>query len=339
MKSNQFLSIIIPCYNSEKFINNCLNCLRNQTLKDFEVIFVDDGSDDNTLKLLNEFNFENKKVISIDHKGPAEARNVGIENSEGEYIWFVDSDDIFEYNAVEVITNYLKESDADLLRFRYKINDKNNISNCRNIYNSGIFENDDLYTMQRYAVGYGDAAPFFLWIHVYKKEIIEDVPLLSLWDYLSESNSFNQRVYPRIKKLQVVDDVLYQYNIRPGSASYVHRPILDKTINLFNALKNDFNSIGLYEKYKDMIAFCIVDSLMLGFCIKNRGAFVTEYAYCSSIDVAHKRIQEILNSSEFDELIKEASKKEINSLVKEAHNILLKKDENELFIFLRNINK
>jgi len=338
MKNSVFISIIIPCYNSEKYIGNCLNCLDAQTSKDYEVIFVDDGSSDNTLKILNEYEYENKKVISSKHVGPADARNIAVKEAIGHYVWFVDSDDIFEESAVETIIKSLKESNADVLRFSYKKNDNNQIKSIDPPYIPGIYEGDTLKEMQRYAVGYADAAPFFLWIHVYKRELIKDIPLLSLWDYLSESNSFNQRVYPRIKKFQVIDNVLYQYNIRPGSASFVHRPILDKTMNLFRALKDDFTSIGIYEEYKDVLAFCIVDTLMLGFCIPHRGAIVTEYMYCSSIEVAHKRIQDIMNTQEYDEVVREAQKLKANTTIKKAHDILIEKNENKLFSFLREIN-
>lgn len=335
---SKFISVIIPCYNSEQFINNCLNCLTKQTSNDFEVIFVDDGSTDNTLKILNESSFENKKVISTTHQGPAEARNVALEQAGGKYIWFIDSDDVIEYNAIEKIINCLKQSNADILRMGLNINKDNEITLCESPYNPGIYEGKQLFVMQRYAVGYAHAKPFFITIQVYRKELFKDVSLLSLWEYLSESNSLNQRMYPRAKKLQVIDDVLYQYNIRPGSASFVHRPLLDKTINLYKALKTDFKSIGIYEKYKDMIAMSIVDSLMLHFCIPNTGAFITEYSYCSSIDVAHKRVQEIMNSNEFDELIKEASQLKADPLMEKAHKILLNKNEKELFEFLKTFN-
>ncbi|GEM_PF-5933424 len=339
MATNPYLSVIIPCYNSEAFIEKCLECLKKQTSKDFEIIFVDDGSEDKTAEILNNFDYGNKKIIKTEHVGPAEARNIAVKQAKGEYIWFVDSDDLFEPDAVEKIICSLKESNADVLRFSYRVNKNSSIKSIEPPFRPGIYEGKSLKEMQRYAVGYADAAPFFLWIHVYRRELIKDVPLLSLWEYLSESNFFNQRVYPRIKKLQVIDDVLYQYNIRPGSASFVHRPILDKTMNLYRALKEDLMSIGIYEEYKDMVAFSIVDTLMLGLCIPHRGAFVTEYSYCSSIEVAHKRIQDIMNTDEFDELIKEASKQYGSPLIKKAHEILLERNEKELFEFLKNINK
>lgn len=125
-------SIIIPVYNVEKYLSDCLNSVKNQTYKDFEVIIVNDGSKDNSQSIIDEFikhdnRFKSYKKIN---GGQSSARNYGVEKVTGEYILFVDSDDTIESNLLEEINKLIIKNDgADLVRFQIrKINtDINNI--------------------------------------------------------------------------------------------------------------------------------------------------------------------------------------------------------------------
>ncbi len=89
------VSIIVPVYNVEKYLSTCLDSLINQTLKDIEIICINDGSTDNSLNILNEYAQKDTRIIVInkENSGPGSCRNLGIEKATGEYIQFVDSDD------------------------------------------------------------------------------------------------------------------------------------------------------------------------------------------------------------------------------------------------------
>ena len=89
------VSIIIPIYNKEKYLNNCISSIKNQSLKDIEVICVDDGSTDNSLSTLKSYTSDDSrfKIIKQENRGPGLARNVGLENATGEYVLFLDADD------------------------------------------------------------------------------------------------------------------------------------------------------------------------------------------------------------------------------------------------------
>ena len=119
--SNIKFSIIVPVYNVEKFLRESLDSIVAQTLKDFEVICVNDGSTDNSLEILNEYanNDSRIKVISQENQGQGVARNNAIDIAQGEYLLFVDPDDFIESNTLEVLYNKFHETDVDIIQFDY----------------------------------------------------------------------------------------------------------------------------------------------------------------------------------------------------------------------------
>ena len=101
------ISIIIPCYNVEKYIKQCLESVVNQTLKDIEIICINDGSTDSTLEILREYeNRDNRiKVISKQNSGYGASMNIGLETAKGEYVGIVESDDYVELNIFQTLYN------------------------------------------------------------------------------------------------------------------------------------------------------------------------------------------------------------------------------------------
>lgn len=117
------ISIVIPIYNSEKFLEECILSVLNQTYKNIELILVDDGSTDNSSLICKKYLEKDLRVKYIKNinSGVSVARNIGIENSEGKYICFVDSDDIIEKNYVEVLYNIILEKKVDVVYCNYKL--------------------------------------------------------------------------------------------------------------------------------------------------------------------------------------------------------------------------
>ena len=118
-----FLSIVIPMYNSEKYIKSCLESLKKQSVKNFEVIIIDDDSNDNSCKISKEYldkETRKGKVIKSSHKGQSFCRNIGISEAKGKYILFLDSDDYIENNLVEIIEGISKEDNYDMIIFDHK---------------------------------------------------------------------------------------------------------------------------------------------------------------------------------------------------------------------------
>ncbi len=111
------ISIIVPVYKVEKYLDRCAESIVNQTYKNLEIILVDDGSPDNCPQMCDDWAKKDNriKVIHKENGGVSSARNVGIDNATGKYIQFVDSDDYLELNACEVLLNNMKETNADLV--------------------------------------------------------------------------------------------------------------------------------------------------------------------------------------------------------------------------------
>lgn len=135
------LSIIIPCYNSGKFIKKTLENLTSQKLDNCEIILVNDGSTDNTLSILNEYSDYRQNVIIVnqENQGVSIARNNGIKHAIGKYIYFLDSDDELADDAVEYITTKIIDNlDCQILGFGYKVfkNDRSCIDYCCKAYNN-----------------------------------------------------------------------------------------------------------------------------------------------------------------------------------------------------------
>lgn len=124
------ISIIIPIYNSEKYIKECLDSLVNQSLSDIEIICVNDGSTDNTLFILNKFaqNDSRVKIISQENSGQGKARNIGIDVAKGEYISFIDSDDFVDKDFCLKMYNRAHEDATDITMCCVQLFDNQN--NC-----------------------------------------------------------------------------------------------------------------------------------------------------------------------------------------------------------------
>ena len=120
------ISIIIPVYNTEKYLKRCLESVCNQTLKDIEIICINDASSDNSIAILKEFEKKDNriKVINLDkNEGASVARNLGIEVSRGEYLGFIDSDDCVDPDFYEKLYSKAKSKNADVVKgVRKKIN-------------------------------------------------------------------------------------------------------------------------------------------------------------------------------------------------------------------------
>ena len=117
--STPFISIIIPVYNSEKLLKQCLDSVLNQTLNNIEIICVDDGSTDNSFEILKEYEKKDNRVIALTQKnsGAGVARNKGVEIAKGKYIAFIDSDDWIEHDALEKLYNNIENNDSDMVLF------------------------------------------------------------------------------------------------------------------------------------------------------------------------------------------------------------------------------
>lgn len=167
------LSIIVPVYNVEKYLPKCLESLIKQTLKDIEIICVNDGSTDNSLAILKEFASKDSRIRIIDnqHQGVAKTRNTGIEQSTGEYIGFVDSDDYIDIDFFEKLYNSATKSNSDIAIasiLKHK--------NFFNIYNAKYTKEEIAITIQDKIKLCEDKKHFFFyaWNKIYHSGFIKE---------------------------------------------------------------------------------------------------------------------------------------------------------------------
>ena len=114
--SRELISIIVPIYNTDCYLRQCLDSIINQSYKNFEVLLINDGSVDDSVMICKEFAEKDSRICYFEKEngGVSSARNLGLKNVKGNYITFVDSDDWVEENYLEVLYNALKENEVDI---------------------------------------------------------------------------------------------------------------------------------------------------------------------------------------------------------------------------------
>lgn len=121
------ISIIVPVYNTERFVSKCIESILGQSFEDFELILIDDGSTDQSGDICDKYAIKDSrvKVIHQKNRGVSAARNRGLDVAQGNYLYFVDSDDYLESNALEIIYPYFFDSDIDMVCFGFQYRDEN----------------------------------------------------------------------------------------------------------------------------------------------------------------------------------------------------------------------
>ena len=251
---NPKISIIIPIYNSEKYIENCLNSLINQTFKNFEIICVNDGSTDNTLKILKFFEKQDKRihVYNQNNKGAGIARNYGMEKSKGEYLMFLDSDDIFENIMLEELYLKIKNNDLEIVICN-SINFENNNWKKKKIIKK--FYDDILYneTFSSFDI-FNDFFNKFIWWpwdKIYKKKYIENLGIK--FQNLKSTNDlfFVASAVVASKKISFLDKILINHRIgMKSSISNTRDKSWDNFYYALKELKKFIKEKGLYKRFK-----------------------------------------------------------------------------------------
>ncbi len=207
------LSIIIPCYNAEKYIENCLKSLVENSggiLSAFEIIAINDGSTDNTLEILESFakKFDTIKVINQNNMGSSVARNKGMENSSGEYIWFIDADDYILANTLEQIISLLIENRPEIIVFQ----------NINRVREDSIFNKIESVGLLKKEFVISDKTACCVYGAVFKNH--KNIKFLDELTY-AEDIYFNYLQYLFLEKREkgciLVDTPVYCYRNNPNS--------------------------------------------------------------------------------------------------------------------------
>ncbi|MFG6672828.1 glycosyltransferase family 2 protein [Leuconostoc lactis] len=218
------VSVIIPVYNSEKTLNTVINQLNNQTSKNLEAIFVDDGSTDNSAKLINEISNDafNYQYIYQENSGVGEARNKGIENAQGQYLMFLDPDDQIEDNFIEKGLELIENHDLAIMAFDTVDVAKQSILNeYRWFENTSI--NFDMF-LNNFSKLYNSELLFSLWNKVYKKSIVMQNKIEFSNIRMGEDFLFNMEYFEFIRMVNIDRDITYHYlRYSDGTATTSYR--------------------------------------------------------------------------------------------------------------------
>ena len=232
------VSVIVPVYNCEEYIGTTLDSIINQDFDDYEVIVVDDGSTDNSLKIINEKLQNSKiphKIVYQENAGVSVARNAGIRLSKGDYLVFVDADDILTSNHLSTLYN--GKTDFSLTQFIKKDGEK--LSELH-IYSQEVITTEEFIKMEL-----NMQIPFNFFQLMYKSEIIKNNEILFTKGVVyGEDTEFAHKALSYGKEIAISNDVTYYYVQRPDSAINTTDFKRFEIIEVFENLAEFFNQKG-----------------------------------------------------------------------------------------------
>jgi glycosyltransferase involved in cell wall biosynthesis len=216
------ISIIIPVYNVEKYLRRCIESILSQSINDFEVILVNDGSSDQSGSIADEYKSKaNDQRIIVIHKengGVSSARNAGLSVASGDYVWFVDGDDWIEPNALEEILSEIENLEVDLVVFGNARVGKNiRLVNSLTLNKPGLYNFEILDFYKNYY--FSNKVGFVPWNKIYRREVIRNNHILfDTEEAFGEDLLFNLYFYLNINTICFSNGVYYNYYVREGSA-------------------------------------------------------------------------------------------------------------------------
>lgn len=239
------VSVIVPIYNVEKYLEKCINSLLSQTLEDIQIILVNDGSKDNSGNIAKEYEKNNKdRVIYVEKEngGLSDARNYGLKYATGDFIAFLDSDDYIEKNAYEEMYNKAIEENADYVEcdFIWEFPNKIRVDKQYPYKNK-----KEMLSFVRVVA----------WNKLIKSQLITDNNLEFPKGLRYEDVEFTYKLIPFVNKFAYVDKPFIHYVQREGSIANVQN---ERTAEIFTVLDNVikfYKKNNIYEEYRDELEY------------------------------------------------------------------------------------
>ena len=256
--SNIKISVIIPVYNVEKYLDRCINTVISQTLKDIEIILVDDGSPDNCPYICDEWakKDERIKVIHKQNEGLGFARNTGLEIANGEYVTFVDSDDYISMDGLSTLYSYACQGHYDIVYggVQRVLQDGNIVPYLQNIDKEFVGTDNVLcYLGGMIACGPGDVKPAeypcSVWSGIFRLSIIKNntIKFKREQDILCEDIVFHIELYQFINSVRKVKSNYYYYCDNPGENNSLTKTFKKSKIKALQNMWNEFESSPLFN--------------------------------------------------------------------------------------------
>ena len=238
------LSVIVPCYNGEKFIGRCLESLVNQTLQDIEIIVINDGSTDNSQDIIDSYanKYHNIKAYKIPNSGIADARNFGVSKVETPYFGFLDCDDYTDVTMFEKMYNKAIETNAQVVVSNfYWVKGKKKKLEKEGPYNTG---KDMLIHL--FAV---------LWNKIYDTEFVRSTNIRFPSGNRYEDAYFLYCLTPNIERLAFVDEAFVHYVQHENSITHNNNEEVKNMITIFDNILNYYAHTNRYDEYHDELEY------------------------------------------------------------------------------------
>ena len=279
------VSIIVPVYNVEKYLEKCLNSLVNQTLKDIEIIVVNDGTKDNSQEIIDKYIKKYPKKVKgyiKENGGLSSARNYGLKYAAGEYIAFVDSDDYVELDMYEKMYNKAIRENFDIVACDlFYVYDDKKVEAFSNL-------NKDVFTKEEIKKSMINIYPS-AWNKLYKKELFKHNIYFKdkVW---FEDVEFLYRLISKVNSIGVVHEKFYNYVQRVGAITKTFDDRLFHYIDNWNGILDFYKENKIYDEYKLELEYCYVRYLYATF-IKSASNFTDKKLYEEAVNKAIENVK------------------------------------------------
>jgi Glycosyltransferases involved in cell wall biogenesis len=250
------VSIIIPVYNVEDYLRQCLDSVINQTLRDLEIICVNDGSTDKSLQILEEYAHKDKRIRIINQKnsGQGTARNTGMDYATGEYVGFVDSDDWIELNMFKELYQDAINHNSDMVMCPICVFSENfeDLIYDFNYFNLEYFNED----FDNSVFDYSKAIDFFFSIcvtpfnKIYKNEFLTKINVKFPEGLIFEDNPFFYKTFLEAKRVSLVRKFLYHYRVNRSGSTILNFEKFFDIIDIHAFTREILSSHSSYNKLK-----------------------------------------------------------------------------------------
>lgn len=288
------ISIIIAIYNAEQFLEQCLDSILNQTLEDYELICVDDGSTDGTVDILNQYKKRDSRIKILHHehtgKGAAGARNMGLESAKGEYLLFLDADDYFSLFLLEHTYQKAEERQTDIVMYDARAFDHNTGNYLGNILRTEYVPEQEVFSGKDAREHLYRIASSAAWSMLFRRSFIKEYRLRFQEVYGPDDLFFVYASLSAAKRITVLKEELlfYRKNIADQQTLNIHKSPLAIT-QAYTALQEWLEERGLFETYAAVYYECALTNFQ---------------SYISRMDTyeAYSELYEHLRNKVFDEI-------------------------------------
>lgn len=258
MKALPIVSVIIPVYNVERYLRECLESVINQTYKELQIIVVDDGSTDSSGKMCDEYAQRDQRiqVIHKENCGLSAARNLGMRFAIGKYVYFLDSDDYISLDAIEKMVSPMENSDVEILTFLCKTfgSSQNIAVRYKRTLKNKVYTGHEFFT---YCQSHNEFYPT-VWLYFYRRETIINKSFIE--GVVFEDTSYMFELLASDVRVKFISEVLNWHRIEKGSitcsevTNYKLRCNIIGIKYMLNVYKNDH---GHTPEQRKFISWCI----------------------------------------------------------------------------------